>query len=168
MRRVALTLLALALLVVPAAPASASTGRQVKHARDEVTQARALVSQALAEVKAGDRARAYRHARAAYLDHFEVVEIPLRLRDASVVLDVEFAFAQLRNDIRDGEPVDQVRHDVRDVRALLTDVDRLLASKGLAAPALAFGFSFSILFREGVEAVLLIALLLGSLAAGSA
>ena len=71
MRRVALTLLALALLVVPAAPASASTGRQVKHARDEVTQARALVSQALAEVKAGDRARAYRHARAAYLDHFE-------------------------------------------------------------------------------------------------
>jgi len=168
MRRVALTLLALALLMVPAALASASTGQQVKHARDEVTQARALVSQALAEVKAGDRARAFRHARAAYLDHFEVVEIPLRLRDASVVLDTEFAFAQLRNDIRDGEPVDQVRHDVRDVRALLTDVDRLLASKGLAAPALAFGFSFSILFREGVEAVLLIALLLGSLAAGSA
>jgi high-affinity iron transporter len=33
---------------------------------------------------------------------------------------------------------------------------------------IAFGFSFSILFREGVEAVLLIAILLGSLAAGSA
>ena len=40
-------------------------------------------------------------------------------------------------------------------------------SKGIAAPALAFGFSFSILFREGVEAVLLIGILLGSLAAGA-
>ena len=35
-------------------------------------------------------------------------------------------------------------------------------------PIIAFLFSFSILFREGVEAVLLIAILLGSLAAGSA
>jgi high-affinity iron transporter len=167
-RRLVVTALALALVAVPASAALASSSAQVKRAQDEVQQARTLVARALAEVKAGDRDRAYRDARSAYLDHFEVVEIPLRLRDASVVLDAEFAFAKLRNDIRDGEPVDQVRHDVRDVRSLLTDVDRLLASKGLAAPALAFGFSFSILFREGVEAVLLIALLLGSLAAGSA
>ncbi len=41
-------------------------------------------------------------------------------------------------------------------------------TKGFAAPAIAFGFSFSILFREGIEAVLLIAILLGSLSAGSA
>ena len=54
------------------------------------------------------------------------------------------------------------------LRDQLLDVDRELATKGIAAPALAFGFSFSILFREGVEAVLLIAILLGSLAAGSA
>jgi high-affinity iron transporter len=54
------------------------------------------------------------------------------------------------------------------VRAALVDVDRALARKGVAAPLVAFGFSFSILFREGVEAVLLIAILLGSLAAGSA
>ena len=54
------------------------------------------------------------------------------------------------------------------MRAALVDVDRELARKGLAAPLVAFGFSFSILFREGVEAVLLLAILLGSLAAGSA
>jgi high-affinity iron transporter len=54
------------------------------------------------------------------------------------------------------------------VRSKLIDVDRELARKGVAAPLVAFGFSFSILFREGVEAVLLIAILLGSLAAGSA
>src|ERR671928_105596 len=52
----------------------------------------------------------------------------------------------------------------RAVLALLT----LVALLALAGPAVAFGFSFSILFREGVEAVLLIAILLGSLQAGSA
>ena len=59
-----------------------------------------------------------------------------------------------------------VRASTVALRGHLLDVDRELAAKGLAAPALAFGFSFTILFREGVEAVLLIAILLGSLAAG--
>ena len=59
-----------------------------------------------------------------------------------------------------------VRASTVTLRSQLLDVDRELAAKGLAAPALAFGFSFTILFREGVEAVLLIAILLGSLAAG--
>jgi high-affinity iron transporter len=84
------------------------------------------------------------------------------------VLDTEFKYAKLRNDIRDGASVARIRSDTAVVRAALVDVDRELARKGLAAPAVAFGFSFSILFREGVEAVLLIAILLGSLAAGSA
>ena len=47
-------------------------------------------------------------------------------------------------------------------------VDRSLANKGVAAPLLAFAFSFTILFREGLEAVLLVAILLGSLKAGRA
>src|ERR671929_122724 len=132
------------------------------------TLARAKVSDALEAYKAGDRQEAYDLARSAYLDHFEFVEVPLRLRNPNLVLDTEFKFAQLRNDIRDGAPLSQIRSDTADVREGLIDVDRELARKGLAAPAVAFGFSFSILFREGVEAVLLIAILLGSLQAGSA
>jgi high-affinity Fe2+/Pb2+ permease len=50
----------------------------------------------------------------------------------------------------------------------LVDVDRTLADKGFAAPLLAFVFSFTILFREGVEVVLLLAILLGALSAGRA
>jgi hypothetical protein len=84
------------------------------------------------------------------------------------VLDTEFKYAKLRNDIRDGASVGHGPLGHRVVRAALVDVDRELAAKGVAAPLVAFGFSFSILFREGVEAVLLIAILLGSLAAGSA
>src|SRR3954468_6302124 len=165
-RRLTLVLVALAAL---AAPASASAAQNdLERGRAEIDKASDLVDQSLAAVKAGDRARAYKLARSAYLDHYEFVEVPMRLRDPNKVLDTEFKFAQMRNDIRDGAPLSQIRRDVADVRAGLLDSDRILASKGVAAPAVAFGFSFSILFREGIEAVLLIAILLGSLSAGSA
>jgi high-affinity iron transporter len=160
------------LLLVPATvvalPASAGAADQIKAGRQHMAQARDQLSRALDAVKAGDRDRAYKLARAAYLDNFEFVEVPLRLRNPTLVLDAEFGFAQVRNGIKDGTSKDQIRSDIVKLRSKLLDVDRELASKGLAAPALAFGFSFAILFREGVEAVLLIAILLSSLAAGSA
>jgi len=171
---VVLRSLALALLVaalVPAAASAAGTGSggdQLQRGRHEMTLARAGISDALEAYKSGDRDKAYKLARSAYLDHFEFVEIPLRLRNPNLVLDAEFSFAELRNRIKAGASVDDVRASAVELRSQLLDVDRELATKGLAAPALAFGFSFSILFREGVEAVLLIAILLGSLAAGSA
>ena len=46
-----------------------------------------------------------RVARSAYLEHFEFVEIPLRLRNPNLVLDLEFKFADLRDRIRAGDPV---------------------------------------------------------------
>ncbi len=127
-----------------------------------------LVGEALDAAKAGDRERAYRLARSAYLDHFEYVEIPLRLRNPNLVLDTEFKFAAAAQRHPRRRAASARPRDTADVRAGSLDVDRELATKGVAAPLVAFGFSFSILFREGIEAVLLIAILLGSLAAGSA
>jgi high-affinity iron transporter len=161
-----LAVLALAAALAPAGAQAA--GDQLERGRHEMTLARADVSAALEAVKAGDRDRAYKLARSAYLDHFEFVEVPLRLRNPNLVLDTEFTFAEFRNEIRSGASVDKIRDSTVKLRGQLLDVDRELGKKGIAAPALAFGFSFSILFREGVEAVLLIAILLGSLAAGSA
>jgi high-affinity iron transporter len=166
-RRLIALLLASVAMLAAAAPASAAES-SLDRGRREVSQARELLAQALETFKAGDREGAYRLARNAYLDHFEYVEIPLRLRNPNLVLDTEFKFAQLRNDIRDGASLGEVRRDTADVRDGLLAVDRELAAKGVAAPLVAFGFSFSILFREGIEAVLLLAILLGSLAAGSA
>src|SRR4051812_45951123 len=166
----------LALLVVLlcalAAP-SAAFARQddLQKGRHENGVARVLVDRTLAAAKAGDFHGAYELARKAYLDHYEYVEIPLRLRNPNLVLDTEFKFAELRNDLRHARgpgDLDTIRADIRDVRGGLLATDRELAAKGVAAPAIAFGFSFTILFREGVEAVLLIAILLGSLAAGQA
>jgi high-affinity iron transporter len=165
--RIAALLLVAAALLAPAG-AQASGGDELAKGRHEMTLATQGVTNALEAFKAGDRDRAYTLARNAYLDHFEFVEVPLRLRNPNLVLDTEFTFAELRNEIRGGASLDKVRGSVVKLRHQLQDVDRELARKGIAAPLIAFGFSFSILFREGVEAVLLIAILLGSLAAGSA
>jgi len=167
MRRALTALLTIVALLAVAAPALGATV-STERAQQEIDQSRVMLGRSLDALKAGDRDKAYALSRVAYLDHFEFVEIPLRLRNPNLVIDTEFKYAKLRNDIRDGASVGRVRSDTAIVRAALVDVDRELARKGLAAPLVAFGFSFSILFREGVEAVLLIAILLGSLAAGSA
>ncbi len=94
--------------------------------------------------------------------------MPLRLRDPNLVLDVEFSFAQFRNGIRDGASLSSIRKNAAEVKSGLVDIDRVLADPGFAAPLLAFIFAFAILFREGVEVVLLLAILLGALSAGRA
>jgi high-affinity iron transporter len=168
MRRSVL-LLSIVLALLAAVPSlAAAAPNALERGRQENAIAKTMVDRALAAAKAGDYARAYTLARSAYLDHYEYVEIPLRLRDPNLVLDTEFKFADLRNDLKGRAPTNTIRADVRDVRTGILDTDRALAAKGVAGPAIAFGFSFSILFREGVEAVLLIAILLGSLAAGRA
>ena len=170
--RLVLTGVALAVVIAagfgPAAPANAQDKDGLQRGRAEIEQARELVARSLEVYKTGDSQGAYELARSAYLDHFEFVEVPLRLRNPNLVLDAEFAFAEYRNDIKGEAPLDDVRANVREVRAYLLDIDRELAAKGVAAPAIAFAFSFMILFREGIEAVLINAILLGSLAAGAA
>jgi high-affinity iron transporter len=170
MRRlaVAAALLAALALVIGTGTASAAEDDQFADVRAKVAQASVLVDQAVAAAVAGDREQAYDIARTAYLDHFELAEVPLRLRNPNLVLDLEFKFAELRNGIRDGDSLAQLRAHAVAVQQGLREVDRSLADKGLAAPLLAFAFSFTILFREGLEAVLLIAILLGSLKAGRA
>jgi high-affinity iron transporter len=161
--------LACAAALALAAPATAhAADAQFAEARAQVETARQLTQQAFDAVEAGDRERGYELARAAYLDHFEHAEVPLRLRDPNLVLDVEFAFAEYRNGIRDGKSTSDLRETREEILLGLRDVDRTLADKGLAAPLLAFLFSFAILFREGLESVLVIAILLGSLASGRA
>src|SRR5690349_977255 len=147
MRRVLIALFTAAALLAIAAPAAPAATATIERSQREIDRSRVILGQSLDALKAGDRARAYRLSRVAYLDHFEFVEIPLRLRNPNLVIDTEFKYAKLRNDIRDGKPLSTIRSDTAVVRAALVDVDRELARKGIAAPLVAFGFSFSILFR---------------------
>src|SRR4051812_32190095 len=144
------TLVAVLLALIAAAlPAAASAADGLQEARAEVAQARALLDRSVALTREGRRDEAYDVARTAYLDHFERAEVPLRLRDANLVLDLEFQFAALRDGIRDGDSVGSIESTAASIREGLRDVDRTLADPGFAAPLIAFLFAFSILFREG-------------------
>jgi high-affinity iron transporter len=168
MRRLAVLLALLGVGALAAPALAASSSDQFADVRARVAEARGLVDAAVAAAEGGNREQAYELARTAYLDHFELAEVPLRLRDPNLVLDLEFSFAELRNGIRDGAPLSEIRSSAAEIHSGLRDVDRTLADKGFTAPLLAFLFAFTILFREGVEVVLLLAILLGALSAGRA
>jgi high-affinity iron transporter len=125
----AVALLAASLAVLALAPAlAAARQNDLERGRAENAIARTMLDFSLASAKAGDYGKAYELARSAYLDHYEYVEIPLRLRDPNLVLDTEFKFADLRNDLQDRKPIDTIRADVRDIRQGILDTDRTLAA----------------------------------------
>ena len=137
----------------------------VEEALVELDEARRLLDKSLELYEEGRSEDAYIAARNSYLDHFEYVEIPLRIRDEGLTLEVEEDFAALRNLIEAGAPLTEVEDTAAEVKRGLDDVERTLDQPGLAAPLLAFGYAFTILFREGLEAVLVVAAILGYLEA---
>lgn len=154
---------AVALLWAP----SAAFAQEVtpSEAIDELTIARRLVDRSLELYEGGRADEAYVAARNSYLDHFEYVEIPLRVRDEGLTLAVEEDYATFRNLIEAGAPMDEVEGVAVEIRRGLDDVERTLSEPGLAAPILALIYAFTILFREGLEAVLVVAAILGYLEA---
>lgn len=131
----------------------------------ELDRARAGVEESVELYEGGRSDEAYTRARNAYLDHFEYVEIPLRIRDEGLTLELEEDFALLRDHIRAGAPEAQVRADAGAVQEGLDRVERVLSSPGIAAPLIAAVYAFIILFREGLEATLVVATVLGYIAA---
>ena len=158
-----LAVVALAFLF-SAAPAHAAEVTP-KEGVGQLQRARDLVERSVQLYENGQTDRAYEAARNAYLDHFEYVEIPLRVRDEALTLVVEEDFAALRSGIESGVSLDQVDSTAVELNRGLDRVERRLSDPGLAAPLLALISAFVILFREGIEAVLVIAAILGYLEA---
>lgn len=150
-------------LLLPGAAGAKEIGPD--EALKELEAARLLIDESLELYESGDAEAAYTAARNSYLDHFEYVEIPLRVRDEGLTLAVEEDYAAVRNLIDAGAPLDAVEAEVVEVREGLDEVERTLSEPGLAAPLIALVYSFTILFREGLEAVLVVAALLGYLEA---
>jgi high-affinity iron transporter len=169
-RRLLLAAIALGALVVaaPAAWASHTTSGGDITAEDavhELETARDLVDESVDLYESGNVDEAYIAARNSYLDHFEYVEIPLRVRDEGLTLEVEEDYAALRNLIEAEAPLGEIESVAGEVHRGLDDVERTLSEPGLAAPILALVYAFTIIFREGLEAVLVVASVLGYLEA---
>ncbi|GHF58123.1 high-affinity iron transporter [Deinococcus metalli] len=149
-----LRLLAL-LLVLLTAPGAHAQGavdvpQQLRTAHD-------LVAQSLREYAQGHTEQAFRTARSAYLDHFEYAEPPLRVLNPDLILEMEYRFSDLRNGMRDGQPVAELQRVAGDINDSLRKAEGIVSGTGVLAPTLAATGGFTILFREGLEAALLLA-----------
>jgi high-affinity iron transporter len=163
-----LAVLALFSFAAPAAQAAAAPAVSRAEAIRQLDVVRGSIDRTLSLIKDGKADQAFTEAKAGYLSHFEFVEVPLRAVDPQLTSDAETKFAEIRGLISSGAPVEQVRSNIVELRSLIDSAERRLTDEGLGAPAVVFGQSFLIIFREGLEAVLLVSVLLGYLEAAKA
>lgn len=133
-----------------------ATGEQQAAVRDEIDFIRESLREMQVHYDKGDYESAYASARTAYLDSYEHVEIPLRPIDPDFTLEVEYQFAELRNLIKERASSEDVREAAIAIERSLDESERLVTGTGQIAPFIAFSASFAIIFREGLEAVLIL------------
>lgn len=117
--------------------------------------ARARLAESLAAYEAGDRRKANSLALSAYLDGFEPVEPALRARDGALVGRVEEAMGTFRATIAKGEPFDVLRSQADRLGALFDAAEQALGPRE-ASDVATFTAAFTILLREGLEALLIV------------
>lgn len=147
----------------PAQAATTPGGTSRAEALAQLQVVQRSIDQTLALLEQGQRQQAFEVAKTGYLDHYEAVEIPLRVADPGLTLRAEEQFAIVRGLISNNAPTETIRPEIVTLRQLVVDSERRLTAKGVAAPAAAVGQGFVILFREGLEAVLLLSVLIGYL-----
>lgn len=117
--------------------------------------AKERLAQALAAYQAGDRAAATDLALSAYLDGFEPVEPVLAARDASLMGQIESTMGELRSRIQRGAAVGEVEAQIETVQNLFTRAEIKLRPESASTGSSFFG-AFTILLREGLEALLIV------------
>ena len=124
--------------------------------------ARARLAESVKAYQAGDIAAARSLALASYLDGFEPVEALLRTRDSALLVRVETAMAEYRTRIAAGVPAADIVAQAGVLRGLFDATDAALAPSADDGSA-AFVGAFTILVREGVEALLVVVAMIGFL-----
>jgi high-affinity iron transporter len=127
----------------------------IPHAAGSLTVARDKLAQALLAYRSGNRRSAQELALSAYLDGFEPLEPMLTARDATLMGHVEGAMGEFRAALQQGRPVDEVATRVQVLNSLFDDADAAL-SPDAASSASTFLGAFTILLREGLEALLIV------------
>ena len=144
----------------PLNPIGSISEEQKSGVRSQIDIIRDKLETMLAQYKDGNYEAALTTARTAYLDSYEHVEIPLRNIDPDFTLEVELQFAQLRQLINERADFDQVQEAAIKVRRSLDESERLVTGTGQLAPSIAFTSSFAVIFREGLESVLILGAIL--------
>lgn len=124
--------------------------------------ARTRLRESLAAYAAGDRAQAKELALSAYLDGFEPVEALLASRDGGLMRRIEGAMAEVRAAIGNGEPASVVGERIEALDGLFAEAEQALAPSASSATSSFLG-AFTILLREGLEALLIVIAMLAFL-----
>lgn len=117
--------------------------------------ARQRLAEAVDSYDPAQPAQAAQRALSAYLDGIEPIEPTLATRDPALLREIEAAMSQLRARIQARAPVRDVRAQADAVRDVFDRIEVALADKTTSSAA-AFAGSFTILVREGLEALLIV------------
>jgi len=120
-----------------------------------LTTARARITQTWEAYQAGDHRRAADLALSAYLDGFEPVEPALSIKDAPLMRQIESAMVELRALIGVGASKTIVQAQLQVVSTLLDKAQSALVYEE-TDNGTSFIAAFTILLREGLEALLIV------------
>lgn len=116
---------------------------------------RETLDRSLTAYEAGDRQTARQLALSAYLDGFEPVEAVLATRNGDLMRQVEQALSQFRAGIEAGTDPAELRQQRERIDELLARAETALAPEAASEISTFLG-AFTILLREGIEALLVI------------
>lgn len=117
--------------------------------------ARAKLAATVKAYAAGDRRAATDLALSTYLDGVEPVEPAIAARDHALLARIEAAMGEFRQRIARGVPVEAVREQAVLIEDLFGETEVILAP-AKADMASAFLGAFTVLLREGLEALLIV------------
>ena len=137
-------------------------GVLASRAAGSLALARTKLADAVRAYEAGDRRTATDLALSAYLDGVEPIEPLLGARDSTLLAQVEAAMGELRARIGRGGAVDEVRSQALVIGGLFDRTEHALAPDRASAASSLVG-AFTILLREGLEALLLVVAMIGFL-----
>ncbi len=134
------------------APGSVNLGRSLEVARKELNEA-------LLSYKGGKKTLARAQALNAYLEGIEPVETRLKTIDQKFVLALERQMLTVRQTIEKDLGTERVEAEVRNAMSMIDEADSMLKEQNLNF-WLTFILAASIMLREGLEAFLILAIVL--------
>lgn len=127
----------------------------VRSSEGSLALSRKRLKESVAAYERGDRKAANDLALSAYLDGFEPVEAVLATHDKALMIRIEEAMGKLRAGIAADAPVGTVREQARTLEGLFAQAEEAIAP-GKATAGSSFVGAFTILLREGLEALLIV------------
>jgi len=130
-------------------------GEITKNQKGSLILVREQLQESLAAYEVGNVREARQLALSAYLDGFEPLEAVLDTRDSNLLREIEFSMAELRSSISQGVSVKTVKQKISKLDVLFYRAEITLRRDNATAMTSFLG-SFTILLREGLEALLIV------------